>query len=78
MEKMKIKKKQNLLKISRLYKAHWNTLWKIIGRGMENAVNSPFIILKKRQTNSHWDRYLGMMTAMTQVSVPTTVGGHKI
>jgi uncharacterized protein YicC (UPF0701 family) len=23
---------------------------------------------------SHWDRYLGMMTAMTQVPVPTTVG----
>jgi hypothetical protein len=22
---------------------------------------------------SHWDRYLGMMTAMTQVPVPTTV-----
>ena len=50
MEKMKIKKNQKLLKISRLYKTHWNTLWKIIGGGMENAVNSPFIILKKRQT----------------------------
>ena len=24
---------------------------------------------------SHWDRYLGMMTAMTQVPVPTTFKG---
>ena len=35
-------------------------------------------IYEDLKTFSHWDRYLGMMTAMTQVPVPTTAKKDEV
>ena len=42
-------------------------------KGIEKELSSGLkIIFDFGNQVSHWDRYLGMMTAMTQVPVPTT------